>query len=165
MKAAVYTKAKAGKILEIRNLDRPVPKENEVLIRVRAASVNPLDWRLKAARPGVDVAGEVIAVGKNITRFKPSDLVFGTCKGAFAEYACSSGSELVPKPDHLTFEQAACLPVAGLTALQGLRDKARLKAGQSVLINGASGGVGTFAVQIARSFGRRSDGSNQHQEC
>ena len=153
MKAAVYTKTKTGKTLEIKDVDQPVPKSNEVLIRVRAASVNPLDWRLKSHRPGVDVAGEVAAAGENVTRFKVADAVFGTCKGAFAEYACTSSAELVAKPEHLTYEEAACLPIAGLTALQGLRDKARLRTGQRVLINGAAGGVGTFAVQIARSLG------------
>src|ERR1039457_6936411 len=109
-------------------------------------------------RPGVDVAGEVEAVGKNVARFKPGDQVFGTCGGAFAEYAASKSasglkSALVIKPDNLTYEQAASAPVAALTALQGLRDKARIQPGDKVLINGAAGGVGTFAVQIAKSFG------------
>jgi NADPH:quinone reductase-like Zn-dependent oxidoreductase len=153
MKAAVYTKMKSGKVLQIRDVETPVPKDNEVLIKVRAASVNPLDWRLKSRRPGVDVAGEVVAVGKRVTQFKPRDAVFGTCKGAFAEYACTSEAALVSKPDHLTFEQAACAPIAGLTALQGLRDKGDLHLGQKVLINGAAGGIGTFAVQIAKSLG------------
>jgi len=112
----------------------------------------------KLKRPGVDVAGEVEAVGKNVTRFKPGDAVFGTCSGAFAEYAASkpvtgTKSTLAVKPDNVTFDQAASAPVAALTALQGLRDKARIEAGQKVLVNGAAGGVGTFAVQIARSFG------------
>jgi NADPH:quinone reductase-like Zn-dependent oxidoreductase len=137
MKAAVYTKMKSGKVLQI----------------VRAASVNPLDWRLKTRRPGVDVAGEVVAVGKRVSQFKPGDAVFGTCRGAFAEYACTSEAALVSKPDNLTFEQAACVPIAGLTALQGLRDKGDLQPGQKVLINGAAGGIGTFAVQIAKSLG------------
>jgi NADPH:quinone reductase-like Zn-dependent oxidoreductase len=153
MKAAVYTKTKSGKVLEIIDLERPIPKDNEVLIKTQAASVNPLDWRLKSRRPGVDVAGEVVATGKRVTQFKPGDSVFGTCKGAFAEYACSSERSLVLKPDNLTFEQAACLPIAGLTALQGLRDKGQLQSSQKVVINGAAGGVGTFAVQIAKSFG------------
>jgi NADPH:quinone reductase-like Zn-dependent oxidoreductase len=153
MKAAVYTKTKSGKVLQIIDVERPIPKDNEVLIKTRAASVNPLDWRLKSRRPGVDVAGEVVASGKRVTQFKPGDSVFGICRGAFAEYACTSEAALVPKPDNLTFDQAACVPIAGLTALQGLRDKGGLQPGQKVLINGAAGGVGTFAVQIARSLG------------
>jgi NADPH:quinone reductase-like Zn-dependent oxidoreductase len=153
MNAAVYTKAKAGKVLEILGLERPVPKDGEVLIKVRAASVNPLDWRLKSRRPGVDVAGEVVAVGKGATQFKQGDAVFGTCRGAFAEYGCTAETALVVKPEKFTFEQAASVPIAGLTAWQGLRDKGRLQSGQKVLINGAAGGVGTFAVQIAKAFG------------
>ena len=153
MKAAVYAKTKSGKVLQIIDIDTPIPKDNEVLIKTRAASVNPLDWRLKSRRPGVDVAGEVVVTGKGVTQFKPGDAVFGTCRGAFAEYACTSEATLVLKPDNVTFEQAACVPVAGLTALQGLRDKGHLRAGQKVLINGAAGGVGTFAVQIAKSMG------------
>ncbi len=153
MKAAVYTKTASGKVLEIRELAEPVPKDKEVLIRVRAASINPLDWRMKSQRPGVDVAGEVVAVGRRVTAFKPGDAVFGTCRGAFAEYACTSQDKVVPKPEGVSFEQAAAVPVAGLTALQGLRDKGHLQQGQKVLINGAAGGIGTFAVQIARSLG------------
>ncbi len=149
MKAAVYTR----KILDIREVEKPVPKDNEVLIKVRAASVNPLDWRMKSRRPGVDVAGEVEAVGKRVTRFKPGDAVFGAAHGAFAEYACAQESRVVLKPNNVTFEEAASLPVAGLTALQGLRDRGQLKSGQKVLINGAAGGVGTFSVQIAKLFG------------
>ena len=135
------------------DVETPIPKENEILLKVRAASVNPLDWRLKRRRPGVDVAGEVAAVGKRVTQFRTGDTVFGICKGAFAEYACTSEAALVSKPENLTFEQAAGVPIVGLTALQGLRDKGRLQPGQAVLINGASGGVGTFAVQIAKSLG------------
>ncbi|MGH9545043.1 MAG: NAD(P)-dependent alcohol dehydrogenase [Terriglobales bacterium] len=153
MKAAVYTKARLGKVLEIKDLEAPVPKDNDVLIRVRAASVNPLDWRMKNHRPGVDVAGEVAAVGKTVTQFKPGDAVFGAGKGAFAEYACAAEAKLVRKPESVSFDQAAAVPVAGLTALQGLRDQGRLQPGQKVLINGAAGGIGTFAVQIAKSFG------------
>jgi NADPH:quinone reductase-like Zn-dependent oxidoreductase len=153
MKAAVYIKAKSGRVLQIMDVETPIPKDNEVLIKVRAASVNPLDWRLKSRRPGVDVAGEVVAVGKRVTDFKPGDTVFGSCGGAFAEYACASESALVRKPENLTFEQAACAPIAGLTALQGLRDKGDIQPGQKVLINGAAGGIGTFAVQIAKSLG------------
>jgi len=139
------------------------------LIKVRAASVNPIDSGLsrhpflrrilfamsksKINRPGRDVAGQVEAVGRNVTQFKPGDAVFGLCGGAFAEYACTSQSALVMKPDNASFEQAASVPLAGLTALQGLRDKGKIQPGQKVLINGAAGGVGTFAVQIAKSFG------------
>lgn len=153
MKAAVYTRAKSGKVLEIKDVEQPVPRDNEVVLRVRAASVNPLDWRLKAKRPGVDVAGEVVAAGSKVTQFKPGDLVFGAAKGAFAEYASASEGKLTPKPESLSFEQAAALPIAGLTALQALRDLGRLQPGQKVLINGAAGGIGTFAVQIAKSLG------------
>ena len=140
------------------------------MIEVRAASVNPLDWHFlrgtpyfvrimtglrkpKDKRLGVDVASQVEAVGRNVTQFKPGDEVFGSCRGAFAEYACTSESALVIKPDNVTFEQAASAPVAAFTALQGLRDKGQIQLGQKVLINGAGGGVGTFAVQIAQSFG------------
>jgi len=153
MKAAVYTKAKIGKVLEIKDLEQPVPKDNEVLIRVCAASVNPLDWRMKSPRPGVDVAGRVVAAGRAVTQFKPGDAVFGAGRGAFAEYACAAEAKLATKPESVTFEQAAAMPIAGLTALQGLRDKGGLRLGQKVLINGAAGGIGTFAVQIAKSFG------------
>ena len=137
----------------MKDLEQPVPKDNEVVIRVRAASVNPLDWRMKSRRPGVDVAGQVAVVGGSVTHFKPGDAVFGICKGAFAEYACAPEAKLVRKPESLSFDQAAAVPVAGLTALQGLRDKGHLEPGQNVLINGAAGGIGTFAVQIAKSFG------------
>ena len=140
------------------------------MIEVRAASVNPIDWHFlrgtpyfvrimtglrkpKDKRLGVDVASQVEAVGRNVTQFKPGDEVFGSCRGAFAEYACTSESALVIKPDNVTFEQAASAPVAAFTALQGLRDKGQIQLGQKVLINGAGGGVGTFAVQIAQSFG------------
>ena len=153
MKAAVYTKNKSGKVLEIRELEQPVPKDKEVVLRVRAASVNPLDWRMKSRQPGVDVAGQVVTIGKMVTRFAPGDAVFGLCRGAFAEYACATEDKFVAIPEDVTFELAAAVPVAGLTALQGLRDKGNLKPGQKVLINGAAGGVGTFAVQIAKSFG------------
>jgi NADPH:quinone reductase-like Zn-dependent oxidoreductase len=152
MKAAVYTKTKSGKMLDIQDLEQPIPKEGEVLLRVRAASINPLDWRLKSHRPGVDVAGEVVSIGRAVTQFKPGDAVFGVCRGAFAEYACGSEAKLVLKPESASFEQAAAVPIAGLTALQGLRDKGQIQPGQKVLINGAAGGIGTFAVQIAKSM-------------
>jgi len=170
MKAAVYTRYGPPDVIEITDIEKPVLKDNEVLIEVRAASVNPLDWHFMRGTPygvrivaglrkpkvtqlGVDVAGQVEAVGGNVTQFKPGDQVFGTCKGAFAEYACARESALVMKPDNVTLEQAACVPIAGYTALQGLRNKGKVQPGQTVLINGASGGVGTFAVQIAKSFG------------
>ena len=175
MKAA-FTRYGPPDVVEVSDLEKPVPKDNEILIKVRAASVNPLDWKTmkggpyfvrilfgqrkpKIKRLGVDVAGQVEAVGRNVTQFRPGDQVFGTCRGAFAEYACTNQTEkimkpvLAVKPHNLTFEQAASAPIAALTALQGLRDKGRIQAGQKVLINGAAGGVGTFAVQIAKSFG------------
>jgi NADPH:quinone reductase-like Zn-dependent oxidoreductase len=170
MKAAVYTRYGPPDVVQITDVEKPVPKDNQVLIKVRAASVNPLDWHFMRGTPyfvripaglrkpkvtglGVDVAGQVEAVGRKVTQFKPGDEVFGSCRGAFAEYACTSESALVMKPDNVTFEQAASVPVAAFTALQGLRDKGHIQPGHKVLINGAAGGVGTFAVQIAKSFG------------
>jgi NADPH:quinone reductase-like Zn-dependent oxidoreductase len=170
MKAIVYHRYGSPDVLKCEEIEKPTAGDNEVLIEVSAASVNPLDYHLmrgrpyiirimsglrkpKAARPGVDVAGRVEAVGGNVTQFKPGDEVFGWCRGALAEYVCTSQSALVMKPDNVTFEQAASVPAAAFTALQGLRDKGQIKPGQKVLINGASGGVGTFAVQIAKSFG------------
>jgi NADPH:quinone reductase-like Zn-dependent oxidoreductase len=169
MKAIVYHNDGSPDVLKCKEIEKPAPGDDEVLIKVRAASVNPLDVGMmrhpflrrilsalskrKSRRPGRDVAGQVEAVGSNVTHFKPGDAVFGWCGGAFAEYACTSESKLVMKPDNASFEQAAAVPVAGLTALQGLRDAGEVQQGQKVLINGASGGVGTFAVQIAKSFG------------
>ncbi len=179
MKAIVYHSYGPPDVLKCEEIEKPTAGDNEVLIKVRAASVNPLDLlfrgtsymvrmitglrRPKDTRLGVDVAGQVEAVGRNVTQFKPGDAVFGTCKGAFAEYACAPESALVVKPDNVTFEQVASVPIAALTALQGLRlgglglgglgDKGHIQPRQRVLINGASGGVGTFAVQIAKSFG------------
>ncbi len=169
MKAIVYDRYGAPDVLELREIDRPAVADDGVLVRVRAASVNPFDWHMLTGTPyllrtqagllkpknealGVDFAGTVEAVGKDIEQFQPGDEVFGARTGAFAEYL-SAGKALAPKPSNLTFEQAAAVPMAGITALQGLRDKGRIQAGQKVLINGASGGVGTFAVQIAKSFG------------
>jgi NADPH:quinone reductase-like Zn-dependent oxidoreductase len=168
MEAIVYYNDGSLDVLKSEEIEKPTAGDDEVLIKVRAASVNPLDYhllrspfmrriifalsKLKITRPGRDVAGEVEAVGRLVTKFKPGDAVFGWCGGAFAEYACPSESTLVIKPDNVTFEQAASVPVAAITALQGLRDKGKIQPGQKVLINGASGGVGTFAVQIARSF-------------
>jgi NADPH:quinone reductase-like Zn-dependent oxidoreductase len=173
MKAAVYTRYGPPDVVQIADVEKPIPKDDEVLLKVRAASANPADWRLlrgippvfrmlfrvpkptveQPGRLGHDVAGQVEAVGSKGTQFKPGDEVFGVCSAALAEYACASEAKLVKKPDNVTFEQAASVPVAALTALQGLRDKGRIQSGQKVLINGAAGGIGTFAVQIARSFG------------
>ncbi len=170
MKAIAYHEYGSPDVLKCEEIEKPVPKDDEVLIKVRAASVNPLDWRLMKGkpralrimprllkmpigRPGVDVAGEVEAVGRNVKQFKPGDAVFGGCRGGFAEYATTREKSIVTKPNSVTFEQAASIYVAGLTALQGLRDKGKLQPGQKVLVNGAAGGVGTFAVQIAKSFG------------
>ncbi len=172
MKAAIYTDYGSPDVIEVRDIKKPVPNDDQILIKVRAASVNPLDWHYlegtpyimramgvglrkpKQPRLGVDMAGVVEAVGKNVTQFKPGDEVFGGKQGAFAEYVCASTDRaIVLKPASLTFEQAASIPIAGVTALQGLRDTGQIQAGQKVLINGASGGVGTFAVQIAKSFG------------
>ncbi len=157
-------------VLELRDIGESVVGDDEVLVRVRAASVNPLDWHLvtgtpyiarlesglrrpKRAIPGADVSGQVEAVGSNVSRLKPGDEVFGEIAGAFAEYVCVPQDGVVTKPVGLSFEQAAAVPVAGLTALQGLRDKGRIQQRHKVLIIGASGGVGTFAVQIAKAFG------------
>ncbi|HZV85952.1 MAG TPA: NAD(P)-dependent alcohol dehydrogenase [Candidatus Binatus sp.] len=171
MKAIVYHRYGSPDVLSYEEMAKPAPAENEVLIRVRAAAANPYDWHFMRGEPypvrimagglrkpkdprlGADVAGEIEAVGRSITRFKPGDAVFGSCKGAFAEYTCASESKLAMKPDNVTFEQAASVPIAAFTALQGLRDKGKLQPGQKVLINGAAGGVRTFAVQIAKSFG------------
>jgi NADPH:quinone reductase-like Zn-dependent oxidoreductase len=168
VKAAAYTGYGSPDVLQIRDVDRPLPKQNEVLIRVRAASVNAVDWRLMRGNPfvlrfivglraskvspGRDVAGEVKSVGDRVTEFKPGDEVFGTCQGAFAEYACAPETRLSRKPQNVTFEQAACAPFAASIALQGLR-KGELMPGCTILINGASGGVGSCAVQIAKAFG------------
>jgi NADPH:quinone reductase-like Zn-dependent oxidoreductase len=169
MKAIVYHNYGSPDVLKYEEIEKPTARDDEVLIKVRAASVNPVDRlfrgspymiriltglrKPKNTRVGVDVAGHVEAVGRNVTQFKPGDEVFGACRGAFAEYACASESAIVIKPDNATFEQAASVPVAAMTALQGLRDKGRIQSGQKVLINGAAGGVGTFALQIAKSFG------------
>lgn len=170
MKAIVHRSYGSPDVLRLEEVEKPVPGDDEVLIRVRAAAVNPLDWyfvrgtprlirigsaarKPSGARVGVDVAGEVEATGKDIDDMGPGDPVFGSCRGAFAEYVCTSRSRIVRKPPNVTFEQAASAPVAGVTALQGLRDEGALHPGQTVLINGAAGGVGTFAVQIAKSMG------------
>jgi NADPH:quinone reductase-like Zn-dependent oxidoreductase len=170
MKAIVYDNYGPPDVLRFEEIEKPAPGDDEVLIRVRAAAVNPLDWHFmrgspsfarlfmglrkpRSPRMGADVSGLVEAVGRNVARLKPGEAVFGTCRGAFAEYACAPESTLAKKPQNVTFEQAACAPIAGLTALQALRDKARVEQGHKVLINGAAGGVGTFAVQMAKCFG------------
>ena len=181
MKAIILDKYGSPDVLELREIDKPVVTDDDVLVRVRAASANAIDWHLmtglpyllrtqsgllrpKVDRLGVDLAGQVEAVGKDVTRLRPGDEVYGGVDeeapgkampelGSFAEYVCVSEGSVVPKPANLTFEQAAAVSVAGMTALQGLRDMGRIRPGQKVLINGASGGVGTFAVQIAKSFG------------
>jgi NADPH:quinone reductase-like Zn-dependent oxidoreductase len=176
MKAVVQDRYGAPDVLELREIERPAVGDGDVLVRVRAASVNPQDWHLMRASPfviratgtglrvpkspvrGTDAAGEVEAVGKDVTRHRPGDEVFGWCRGAFAEYVCAGESHFVPKPAELSFEAAATLPLAGCTALQGLRDAGAVQPGQEVLIVGAGGGVGTFAVQIAKAFGCRVTG-------
>ena len=169
MKAIVYYNYGSPDVLKCEEIEKPTAGDDEVLIKVRAAAVNPIDRlfrgtsyivriltglrKPKNTRLGVDVAGEVEAVGRNVTQFKPNDQVFGTCRGAFAEYVCTSERALAVKPANVTFEQAASVPIAAVTALQGLRDQGHIQPEQKVLINGAAGGVGTFAVQIAKSFG------------
>jgi len=171
VKAIVRERYGSPDVLELRDVDKPVLDDDSVLVKVRAASINAYDWHMMRGLPflarmseglrkpksiamGVDVAGQVEAVGKNVTHLRPGDEVFGARSGALAEYVRGSAkSFLVPKPAGLTFEQAAAMPMAATTALQGLRDRGQLKAGQTVLINGAAGGVGTFAVQIAKAFG------------
>jgi NADPH:quinone reductase-like Zn-dependent oxidoreductase len=170
MKAIVGTEYGSPDGLKLQEIDKPAADDDRVLVRVRAASLNPLDWhfmrgtpyflrltaglrRPKRTIPGVDVAGHVEAIGGNVTHLRPGDEVFGSGPGACAEYVCGRERNLVPKPPGLTFEQAAAVPIAGITALQALRDKGRLQPGQRVLVNGAAGGVGTFAVQLAKAFG------------
>jgi NADPH:quinone reductase-like Zn-dependent oxidoreductase len=171
MKAIVREKYGSPDVLELKDVDRPVVEDDSVLVRVRAASINAYDWHMMRGSPylarmvaglrkpkssamGMDVSGQVEAVGKSVTQFRPGDEVFGSRSGSLAEYVRGTAqSSLVPKPAGLTFEQAAAVPMAASTALQGLRDKGQIKPGQRVLINGASGGVGTFAVQIAKAFG------------
>ncbi len=172
MKAIVYTKFGSPDVLRLTEVENPIPRDNEILIKVHAASVNAYDWRHLRADPffirlmgagllkpkhkilGADIAGHVEAAGSSVKQFRPGDEVFGEGSyGGFAEYVCVDESRLVRKPANLTFEEAAAIPMAALTALQGLRDKGHIQAKQRVLINGASGGVGTYAVQIAKAFG------------
>jgi NADPH:quinone reductase-like Zn-dependent oxidoreductase len=170
MKTIVQDEYGSPDVLELRDTDKPEITEEEVLVRVRAAGVNPADWAIMSglpyiARPvyglrkpkyavrGTDVAGTVEAVGTSVRRLQPGDEVFGWCDGSFADYAVASEDALAPKPANLGFEQAAAVPMAGIVALQALRDHGNVRAGQNVLINGASGGIGTFAVQIAKALG------------
>src|SRR5581483_1813254 len=174
MKAIVYHEYGSPDVLKLEEVEKPTPRDDEVLIKVYAASVNAADWHLLRGNPfllrlfsgllqpkqkilGADVAGRVEAVGRNVKQFQPGDEVFGDLsecgRGGFAEYVCARENALVLKPVNLTFEEAAAAPLAGVTALQGLREKGQIKPGQQVLIQGASGGVGTFAVQIAKAFG------------
>jgi len=170
MKAIVYTNYGSPDVLQLKEVAKPTPTDNQVLIKIQAAATNPLDWhsmrgepflvrlggglrKPKETRLGADIAGRVEAVGKAVTHFQPGDAVFGVCAGGFAEYACAREDRIALKPANLSFEAAAAVPVAAFTALQGLRDTGKIQAGQKVLINGASGGVGTFAVQIAKTFG------------
>ena len=174
MKAIVYTEYGSPEVLHLKEVEKPAPRDNEVLVKIHASSANPADWHLMRAEPflarfengllkpkntklGADVAGHVEEVGTNVTQFHAGDEVFGSMPlnelGGFAEYVCANEDALALKPAGLTFEQAAAVPLAAFTALQGLRDKGQIQPGQKVLINGASGGVGTFAVQIAKSYG------------
>jgi NADPH:quinone reductase-like Zn-dependent oxidoreductase len=170
MKAIAQDVYGSPDVLELREIEKPVVADGEVLVRVHAASVNPADWHYMRGQPyiariafglpqpkekvrGSDLAGQVEVVGKNVKGLEAGDEVFGCCPRAFAEYVCAAENRFVRKPAGATLEQAAAVPIAGVTALQGLRDHGRLQSGQKVLINGASGGVGTFAVQIAKSFG------------
>ena len=170
MRAIVQPAYGSSDVLARRKVERPEPRDDEVLVRVHAAGVGPDVWHLMAGEPymvrlvaglrkprrpvpGWDGAGRVESVGAKVTRFAPGDEVFGSCDGSFAEYARAKESKLAPKPASITFEQAAAVPVSGVTALQALRDKGRMRKGQRVLVIGASGGVGTFAVQLASAFG------------
>jgi len=178
MKAIVQDRYGGPDVLEFRDIDQPLPKANEVLVQVRTAGLHRGDWHIMTGLPylirvvvpdlglrkpkvlvrGMDVAGRVEAVGEQVTRFQPGDEVFGWCDGSFAEYACAPEDQLVLKPANLSFEQAAAVPISGFAALQGLRDQGQLEAGQKVLIIGAAGAVGSFAVQLAKAFGAQVTG-------
>lgn len=174
MKAITYTKYGSPDVLELKDLEIPTPNDNQVLVKIYAASINPADWHLMRATPflarleaglfkpkhtrlGADLSGRIESVGKNVTEFKVGDEIFGSLDlnelGSLAEYTCASTETIALKPKNITFEQAAAVPLAAFTALQGLRDKGEIQSGERVLINGASGGVGSFAVQIAKSYG------------
>lgn len=173
MKAIVYEKYGSPDVIHLRDIEKPTPKDDEALIKIHAASVNAYDWHFltadiflirfmcggllkpKNTRLGADMAGCIEAVGKNVKQFQPGDEVFGMVKGSFAEYTCAPENALALKPVNTSFADTAAIPMAAITALQGLRDEGHIRVGQKVLINGASGGVGTFAVQIAKSFGAK----------
>jgi len=175
VQAIVYHVYGPPSVLKLEEIKKPVCRDDEVLIKVRAASANPFDWHFMRGEPyplrlmagvvmprsprlGADVAGEVEAVGRNVSELKPGDAVFGACHGSFAEYACGSPSRLAIKPENVNFEHAASVGIAATTALQALRDKGHIQSGQNVLVNGAAGGVGTFGVQIAKHFGAQVTG-------
>jgi NADPH:quinone reductase-like Zn-dependent oxidoreductase len=169
MKAIVHTRYGSPAVLQLTEVEQPLPQDGEVLVKVHAASVNATDWHAMRGKPmrtwrgglrtpkdrrlGIDLAGQVEAVGSNVTQFQVGDDVFGIGRGAFAEYACAAEHLLAPKPTDLSYEAAAAVPVAAVTALQALRSKGQIRSGQRVLIQGASGGVGSFAVQIAKALG------------
>jgi NADPH:quinone reductase-like Zn-dependent oxidoreductase len=171
MKAIVHTRYGPPDVIRLEEVEKPAPKDNEVLIKIQAASLNAYDWHFltadiflirfmgggllkpKDTRLGADVAGRVEAIGTDVTQFQPGDEVYGMIRGSFAEYACASEESLALKPANLSFEQAAAVPMAAVTALQGLRDAGHIQPGQNVLVNGASGGVGTFALQLAKAYG------------
>jgi NADPH:quinone reductase-like Zn-dependent oxidoreductase len=171
LKAIVYTRYGSPDVLQLKEIEEPTPKDDQVLVRIHAASVNAYDWHMLRAKPflvrisgsgflrpkitvlGADIAGTVEAVGSDAKQFHPGDEVFGTVSRGFAEYACAREKYLALKPANMSFEEAAAVPLAGITALQGLRDKGQIQRGEKVLISGASGGVGTFAVQIANRSG------------
>lgn len=171
MQAIVQHEYGSPDVLKLDEIDKPIAGDDDVLVQVRGSSVNPADWHTSTGTPylvramgggfrrpkrtilGSDVAGRVEAVGKNVSQFQPGDDVFGIGEGAYAQYVCASEALLEMKPANMTFEQAAAVPIAAFTALQGLRDHGQVQPGQRVLINGASGGVGTFAVQIAKTLG------------
>ena len=178
MKAIVQDAYGSADVLELRDIPKPVPKDNEVLVRVHAAGLHRGDWHVMTGLPylirivvpalglrrpkvlvrGMDVAGTVAAVGEHVTRFQPGDAVFGWCDGSFAEYACAPEDHFAPKPANLSFEQAAAVPTSGFAALQGLRDMGEVQPGQKVLVIGAAGAVGLFAVQLAKAFGAQVTG-------
>jgi NADPH:quinone reductase-like Zn-dependent oxidoreductase len=178
MKAIVQDRYGDVEVLDLRDIDQPVPTDDQVLVRVHAAGLHRGDWHVMTGLPylirivvptlglrgpkspvlGMDVAGHVEAVGANVTRFQPGDAVFGWCDGAFAEYACAPEDQLAAKPANLSFEQAAVVPISGFAALQGLRDEGQIQEGQTVLVIGAAGGVGSFAVQLAKAFGAKVTG-------
>jgi NADPH:quinone reductase-like Zn-dependent oxidoreductase len=178
MKAITQDRYGGPEVLELRDIDQPTPTDNEVLLQVQAAGLHRGDWHVMTGLPylvrvvvptlglrkpkvpavGMDVAGTVEAVGKDVTRFRPGDEVFGWCEGAFAEYACAPADNLALKPADLTFEQAAAVPISGFAALQALRDQGEVRAGQRVLVIGAAGAVGSFGVQLAKAFGAQVTG-------